>query len=204
VKRSAHPEEVALFPKKYDWKEDRRVQRALDHLYRDTSVELWEECVKRTKDARYCLTLTSPVNDDAHNFSVGSILHNFAKDRLRMVFEQHLPVGKGRPRYYRVGVKDLAKWRMERKDKPLYELQIEVCEKALVELARDARFSKAQKNQAQQKIDAKIKKLRETKRAFVYRFEEFDPGFWGCGYDAELARRAREAIKTGSSFDINK
>src|SRR5687768_10893826 len=46
VFRSGQPDRVALFADGYDWKEEERVRIALDKLYGNVNVELWEELVR--------------------------------------------------------------------------------------------------------------------------------------------------------------
>jgi hypothetical protein len=206
-RRSGGPRIVAIFPANYDWKEDERVRKALDTLYQaDPTVELWDELVRRSKDMSYCMIFTSPVNDDAESFRVRRIADALAYYRLVHVFLQHVPTspdGRGR---LRVRIGDVSKWRMERKDKAIYELQIEAGEIALIEVPKLKHLSKKEKHLARRKIEAEIEKLKKTKRPLFLKYSEFWQPFLGVPYDRKLAALIREAVMKGSSrsFYINK
>jgi hypothetical protein len=94
-----------------------------------------------------------------------------------------------------VGIRGLSEWRKKRAEKSLYELQIEVCEEAIKELAEVKRVPQEQRDAARKKIEAEIATLKRTKRPSNvqggYRFERSGP------YNAELAKRVREGIKSG-------
>jgi hypothetical protein len=217
--RDAWPETVALYPEGYDWKEEERVHRALDELYADTTAELWEELLRRLDDERYCLVDVSPSSEDAYIESVGSACGDLAYARLVDVIREHLPRDPNHEPYrlsLPVGFRqvNLAAWRKERAKKSLYELQIEVCEAALRDLAKVQGVSKAEqaaarrkaevqgvleaeKTAARQKLEAEIAKLRRTKRPHLRKLD-----YPGLTYDAEVAKRVREAVQRGSSEEI--
>jgi hypothetical protein len=205
-RRRGWPRKVALFPEGYDWKEDKRVLKALDELFRDRTVELWEELVRREKkdDRRYCVTLVSSNCEDARIESVGDVCSRLAYARLLDVFEQHLPDNPYKPGRIslKTGIENLAEWRKERAKKSLYQLQIEVCENALRELAKVEGVSEKEKAKARKKTEAEIKKLRETKKPVLVEYE----GFWHPDseyqYKPERAKRVREAVRKGSSEHI--
>lgn len=135
-RRKVTPAAVPLFSKDYDWKEDERVQKALNKLSSDKSIELWEALVQRANDKQYCMTTYSWNNDDAENYTVGDVCSLLAYDRLCNVFVKHLPsvAPYGCPvRLWSIR-DDLLTWRKERKRKSLYELQIEACEMAIRKL----------------------------------------------------------------------
>jgi hypothetical protein len=207
-RRSGRPERVALFPEDYDWEEDKRVLKALDQLYQDKRVELWEELVRRTDDPSYCVTVVSVKNEDADLESVGRICGQLAYSHL-LLFEGHLPLDPskdGERLHLDVGIKNLADWRKERADKPLDQLQIEVCEEAVSRLSKVERVSEVEKASARKKIEAKIEKLRRTKQPDLVGYERFFVPFREYKYNPDLAKRVREVIKNVSSehIDINK
>jgi hypothetical protein len=171
---------VARFPKDYDWKRQKQVYQALFKLHQNTSVELWEELVRRSKDRRYSLTVRSEQTRDSENKTVGVVGSVLAYERLIGVFQKHMPADPGHDGFQlrlHDRIDDLQKWRKDRKDQALFQLQIEVCERALKELQKVKRISKAKKRAARKKIKAEIKKLRRTKRPIIYPSNPFD-GIW--------------------------
>jgi hypothetical protein len=164
------------FPKDYDWKKQKQVYKALVKVYKDTSVEMWEELVRKTGDRRYSLTVTSQQSEDSENRTVGDVCFGLAYDRLIGVFQVHMPPDPnhdGFPICLDDGIENLRKWRNERKNKPLYQLQIELCKRALKELQKVKDVSQAKKNKARKKIKAEIKKLRRTKHPVVFKSDPF-------------------------------
>ncbi|NMC20945.1 MAG: hypothetical protein GYA33_11050 [Thermogutta sp.] len=87
--------------------------------------------------------------------------------------------------------KKLKSWCEERRDKKLYELQIEMCEWAKTELGKPDDFhgiSQLRKRAWISALDAEIESLRESERAVSFPgfgSEEFSP------YSAEKAERIR-------------
>ena len=176
---------VPVFPKSYDWREDKRVSDNLKKLWADNSIELWEELVRMDgTDARYCITVKTP-GDNAKILSVGDICQSLAYGRVLDVYKRVLPVNPHNEcaRIYLnsgIGDKGLAEWRKERKNKSLYELQIEVCENALRSLAKDKELkdvSEAQRKLIRQKIEGQIEKLKRTKAPILFEYTWFDEGY---------------------------
>jgi hypothetical protein len=161
------------FPKDYDWKKQKRLYKTLVRVYKDISVEMWEELARMSDDRRYSLTVTSQASEQSYNLTVGAVCRHLAYDRLVGVFRQHLPYGRGRPDaspriQLEIGINNLAAWQKERKDKSLWELQIEVCERALEELPKAKGVSQAKLVGAGKKIKSEIKNLKRTKRPVVW------------------------------------
>jgi hypothetical protein len=170
------PRKVPRFPKSYDWKEQERVYKALAKLYKDTSVELWEELVRKAGDRRYSLTIVSQQSGNSRNDTVGNVCRRLAYDRLIDVFQRHMPAWPERCGWtvrLDVGIEDLAAWRKKRNDKSLYQLQIEVCERALKEVQKVKGISQEMKDEARKKIKSEIKKLTRTKRPFQIKSDPF-------------------------------
>jgi hypothetical protein len=88
---------------------------------------------------------------------------------------------------------------MDRKDKSLYQLQIEVCELALAELPKVTHFSKEQKDQARRAIEGQLDKLQRTKRPVFLKYPRFYLPYLGAVYDAETAKLIRDAVRSGSA-----
>ena len=189
------PSKVPLFPKDYDWKEEDRVRKALSKLNEDTSVALWDALVQKVDDPHYCVATYSGNTSDVEMRSVGQVCHRLAYGRLCDVFEQHLPSfpPHGCPIYLQEVGRDLPGWRKDRKDKALYQLQIEVCEitlRKLVEL--DAKeVSDKEKAEARKKIEAEIKELRRTKTPK-------EGGGTPRPYPRDEAERVRESYEKGT------
>jgi hypothetical protein len=181
-----YSDRLPLFPRDYDWDEQHRVQKALTELSKDTSEELWEELVRRSDDARYCLTYMDE-GDWGWNRSVGFFCSAHAGAVLRDVALRHLPrqwmTGKRTPALSSQGrwnpglprgmamIADiidiktgLREWREKRKGKALYQLQLELCERAL-DKVRDAEdVPEGEREAARKAIEAEAAKLRQTKR----------------------------------------
>lgn len=123
--------------KKLDSKEANRVDAALKDVIRRFE-ELWPELVEHLSDDRYCKT----VGIDAgypRNWSVCDICQHIIGETLSEPYYQHMPGTKSNFNRFRIPAfakdKDkLRQWCWDRKDRQLYELQIEACEWALGEI----------------------------------------------------------------------
>jgi hypothetical protein len=205
VERSkGRPRTLALFQETYDWKEDKRVLKALNELYQEESADLWEKLVRIKKDKRYCVTLVIVKTDDAEVYTVGDICFNLAYDRLVGVFQQHLPPSelKEGPLVMDIGIEDLGAWRKKRAEKPLYQLQIEVCQLALRALPKYIK-SKDQQFESRIKIAAEIMKLTNQKKPVFLKYHGFHVSYGQPAYDATIAKWVREIIKSGSTEDLD-
>ncbi len=192
-RRASKPQRFPLYPKDYDWKEEERVRKAVWNLSEDMSDEVWEALVQKANDRRYCIASSSGSSDDLEMWSVGRVCYHLAAFRLCEVFEKHLPSYP--PRGPVIQMRDVVKedfptWRKQRKDKALYQLQIEVCEIALRELPKLEAddISDKEKADARKKILAKIAELRRTKRPYVEHME-------GRGTPYPYPRRAAEEVR---------
>jgi hypothetical protein len=201
------PSEVALFPEDHDWKEEERTRTAIEQLEKDQTEAVWEEMVKRIGDPRYSETVTSVKTGTARIVDVGSICASLAYSGLTRVFKQHLPliVGKEGAEVtlrLEILIGDLSRWRKQRAAKSLYELQIEACEMAIQALANVRDVTQAQKELARKKIEAEIAKLTKTKRPVLFGSSTLYYLERGR-YDPELAKRVREAVKSGKYEDLD-
>src|SRR5262245_6801933 len=197
------PRDVALFPEDYDWKEDQRVLEALDKLYQDTTVEVWEALVRRIDDPGYCIINVTDQKQDAYMVSVGEVCRWRAKSRLMDVFDQYLPLSfhlEFHRRLSKRGFSDLAEWRKKRADKSLYQLQIEVGEELLRVLSRTTVFPFGRGDAAlKRKITTVVERLRRAKQRIFFP----ETSVSGRVYNPESAERVRRAVRTGSSEEIN-
>jgi hypothetical protein len=171
------------FPKDYNWKKQKQVYRALVKVYKDTSIEMWEELVRKSGDRRYSLTVTSQQSETSHNRTVGDACRHLAYSRLIHPLRRCLPrdpTHDGWRLNLNFSIGNLREWREERKHKSLYELQIEVCERALEELERRndelrtvKRISQANLDAARKKIKSAIEKLKRTKQPVLFKSNPF-------------------------------
>jgi hypothetical protein len=192
---------LPLFPANYDWKEQRRVEAALNKVAKETTREMWEELVKNLGDKRYSMTLKFADDDlclvDSH-WTVGEFCREIALHELREVWRRHLPTVHGRqiPLHGDGGYFELGAWRQKRKDKALFQLQIESCEWALAALTkvreRDFDEESPTKAQAMKRIKAEINSLRKTKRPVIL---ECTPTPGLEFYTPKHARTCREMIR---------
>jgi len=207
-RRKGHPRSLALFPKGYDWKEEARVHKALDNLYKQASVQLCEELVRRAHDQRYCITLVDNKTGDANNYSVGYICSYLAYLWLADAYLQHLPPdpAKGGERLTvsaNIGQgKSLQEWRKKNAAKSLTQLQIELCEKAITQLAYAENVPKRDKDLAADRIRAEIAKLKKTKKPFAPKLSGFAISYRMIAYNRERADRVRGIVKSGSSENL--
>ena len=205
------PSKVALYPESYDWKEEERVRKAIAKLHEDTTVELWEELVRRSADPGYCCIVVVPVDrENPTTYTVGDVCAGLAYARLTGVFARHIPRDSnrnGRALTVDLGFDRLADWRKERMQKSLYQLQIEVGERMVRELSRlkldgkrlklDGKW-KERIASAREKIEAEIKNLRRTKQPVILKGDKFTDLL----YSKEAARRVRDALRRGYTGDI--
>src|SRR5262249_45207861 len=94
------------------------------------------------------------------------------------------------------GIVDVAEWRKQRASKSLYELQIEVCEKAIKGVANASRVPQDEKDLARKQIEAEIANLKKTKKP-VFLQGDYMLFEKRGRYNADLAKRVREGIKSG-------
>jgi hypothetical protein len=210
--RLSQPGVVALYAESYDWKEEERVRRALERLYHDRTAELWEELVRREDDSRYCAVTLDVMSLEAQTRTVRSICHQHAYWCLVGVFQQHMPYEWG-GRHARLSLDQLDKlgdWRKARRNKLLYEMQIEVGKMALVELAmlRKSRVerelvSKHDIDSARKKMQAELERLRRTKQPIFAEGPFSDVGPHECMYSEAAAREVRERVRSGYEGDLD-
>lgn len=201
---AGRPRRVPLFPDGYDWKEDRRVEKALDQLFQTTTVQLWEELVRREHDPAYCITLYGE-GGSTYVLTVGDVCGNFAFENLVHAFRQYVPpLPDGHPRgfYFTSALREhLADWRKKRADKSLYQLQIEVCETALSELPQLELMTDKDKDLARKRIEAEIDTLRRSKEPSFSKIESWE--WLGYEFYPGEASMLREAVKTGYTGNID-
>lgn len=168
-----------LFPKDYDWEESYRVSRIRSELFRNEDPRLWECFLKHMDDNRYALTAGNSDPVDPRNYSVGDLCWNAAQARLEFA-EVHEKTGNGeRTDRLRLdlGNSNLRKWRKDRSEKSLYELQIEVCEIALEKIKAEKAVTPEQRIKIEQGLRDKIKLLSETTKPLFFGVSENEEHF---------------------------
>jgi hypothetical protein len=182
---------IPVFPNDYDWHEQDRVVKAIDNLREHMTADLWEQMVQTTNDRRYLLTVENRL-ESAQNWSVSTLCQRLAKVSLLGVVRRHWPRKGGRMIGLKIGITNLPKWRKERANKSLYELQIEICEHGLAQLRRAKSISKEQKDATRTKIEAHLEMLKKTKGPI---FVDGIPFTISGLYDAERAAHIRAELK---------
>jgi hypothetical protein len=124
---------IPLFGDQYDWAEQQRVRSAIDAVLRVRTDDMWWRLRAHLTDKRYVLTATR--GGVAENFTVGAMCSDMVAARLCLAFASHLPTVPGRlPPTFRPEEeywKHEKEWTLDRK--PLYEMQIALCEKAIAQ-----------------------------------------------------------------------
>ncbi len=194
---------VPLFADDYDWPEQSRVRAAMLAVLRTNSDDMWWRLREHGPDTRYVLTASQ--GDRAENFSLGSFCCDFASADLCLAYERHLPAAAGRlPSSFHpedVFWKNQQEWSRTRK--PLYQMQIEVCRRAVAQWASVTgtvpgkegpfhTYTTDEKARFPEAVTREIEELNRTKKA---RFMDAvlpgvaAPSGWE-GFDAESGRHA--------------
>ncbi len=182
------PDEDVLFSQHYDWSEYNRVTKAICVLS-DHGEEAWPVMVEHLTDKHYCTSLNFPCSsvDLSENKTVGDICREFILGWLGWGCGRHLTVGFGGvPAKFALGIledgvvprknKPLQEWCRQRKDKKLYELQIEMCEGVISKIPQVPDLSNEERQLIGDSILADIRSLRKSRVAVRF------PGlFWGSG-----------------------
>lgn len=161
-----------LFGANYDWKEYSRTYTAMVELPSKTD-KIWDSLPEYFEDERYSTTVETSSGANV-NFSIGDICLSLTYETLTEPYMSSIPENLDRKVYgselrpdFMEGVEETRKWLDERKGKPVYLLQIEMCEWAKNQLD-NSQFDtvKATEEKAWKKaIDATILKLQNDKRS---------------------------------------
>jgi hypothetical protein len=167
---------AAKFARVYDWSEQRRVRSAMLAVLQEKSDSMWWRLHDHAADPRYVLTASR--NGRARNFSVGEFCSDFAAADLAIPYARHLPAVVGRlpPDFHpeAVFVEHERQWRQN--GKPLYEIQIAVCQRALEqwsgvkgtvagEEGLGHTYTSDEKDRFAAAVSQEIAELRRTRRA---------------------------------------
>ena len=193
-----HPLAYPIFGEKFDWKDQDRVQAAAWALAQDETNDLWGCLMEHVGDKRYSATCQL---DECYpeNYEVGVICEMIAQKKLLCAYLRHLEPGKtahyGGPTRNNVSddTKDfipgsvqfelhyvsylydadgLAKWYHARKGKPLYELQIEMCEWAVKKVEDAHGVAEKPKKEFIAAVRKEIESLKKSRKPVV------DPSPW--------------------------
>ena len=212
----------AIFDDKFDWADQKRVQEAVWTISQNESNELLDHLMEHVADGRY--SVTCEVEDPlAENWDVGSICRIMAREKLLCAYLQYLEPGKtqpyggdsmnavpddateflpGRvqgelhspPQLHVAEGGDMVVWYKGRKGKPLYELQIEMCEWA-IKTVEDARgVAERPKKAFVAAVDKQIGELKKTKKPSVDR-SPFASPITAKVYEFFDAKMAREHVE---------
>ncbi len=192
------PSAYPIFSEQFDWNDQSRVRAAALALAQDGSNDLWGCLVEHFHDTRYSATCEL---DECYpeNWTVGSVCIIIAENKLQCAYLRHLKPGGtshyGGPTFNHVSedTKEflpdsvqrdlhyvpflrnndkLAAWYRARKGKPLFELQIEICEWA-IKRAEDAQGAADKpKKKFVAAVRNEVESLKKNKKPSV------DPSAW--------------------------
>jgi hypothetical protein len=161
-----------IFDSDFDWGEHDRAWKALKLVIQDAEVA-WPELVSHLADDRYCVTYKS-FSGFTYDYTVGQacrevILRNLSRGYFETI--QPLPrqpyLALQTPSFLRDPTR-LKTWCEARREKKLYELQIEICEWAATEVVDPDKFEREDLNTKKVwivGIQRASTSLRETKTA---------------------------------------
>jgi hypothetical protein len=171
---------IARFSPDFDWSDQDRVRKAIQAVQKDGSGEMWWRLRDYAGDDRYALTLGLDVETEIWNISVGYLCSEIAEANLKIAYMRHLPNVSGRMPFDfgALSKEDLKRWA----GTPLYQLQIEVCERAIKQMASlnateslgggDYRrpshaFTAEEKAQFTEAVTKQVEELKRTKKALT-------------------------------------
>jgi hypothetical protein len=161
-----------LYSTKYDWNEDRRVDAAFAQLAKADDEVLWPLLVANIGDRRYA---TVWLRDDqyARFNTVGDLCFWIARTDLLRAYYPAAPRSRFNDipdlplQLFWKQPEQLVEWWRPRREKPLYELQIEVAELALSKIPEldGNEVSKQRADKFRANVASQIADLRRTKTA---------------------------------------
>ena len=164
------PDQRPVFAKNYDWVEQERVLKVIQTLL-DNAEPALSELAENLGDTRYCITFDQ---DYIVNDTIGDTCRTILGESLTAAYMPHIPHGiLSEARLYQPDVlkgdDKTRAWIREQvsKQRPLYELQIELCQWAINEIPNIsdlAKVSDTEKQTAIRNIQAQIETLRTTRK----------------------------------------
>ena len=192
---------VPIYPSKFDWADESRIQSVIGKLWKRDGNELWPHLVQHIDDQRYSFTHSADegLEPIAINRSVGWVCRTIAHDHLIRPYMQFVPTEYPVWDYHVVPykdmsnpeqLKDLKAWYKPRNGKPLYELQIEMCRWAIKQMQSFPQATENEKANFARNVGKQIETLTNGNEALVTGnepvHEEYDT------FTAERAKAIRE------------
>ena len=76
------------FDEQFDFKEQSRVEKAINDLCKNWTDELWFELVSRSDDGSYCIATHRPSAPGAKNWTVGDVCEEIAYTQLTRILDE--------------------------------------------------------------------------------------------------------------------
>ena len=173
------PGATPLFDKTFDWGEQDRVKGAIRAIVKH-AADAWPQLIRHMDDRSYCITIDG--DNGATNRSVGSICSWIVSRNLAAAYYPLMPHQLRREVVYTRfvtpaaarGSDGLKAWCDKRGKRPLYELQIEMCEWSIDELGRMIKgdeIPEVEGNASIAAVRSRIAAMRKSKEPVVF------PGF---------------------------
>jgi hypothetical protein len=153
-----------VFPADFDWNEYRRVTTAIKNVTSNFEVA-WPSLVEHMTDMDYCFTVE--WDDAASNDSRGDVCYHVVQSCVRGAYRDLMPrqdaiYQKEDPGH--LAPKELQRWCRERRDKKLYEIQIEAAEWALSIIPIERKYPKQLQDRAVSGIRKVVTELRDSRK----------------------------------------
>ncbi|MDX1964708.1 MAG: hypothetical protein SFX18_16280 [Pirellulales bacterium] len=163
-----------LFPLNYNWQENDRVANAVKEI--DLTIpSTWSLAVENMLCSKYSITVWSEGDyTHVYNYTRGELLTAMIKSALNRAIVNLMPLDMQSSMYnenaspgFKNDPAELQKWCLQRKDKKLYELQIETAEWAISVIREKSKRPTEEKEDAITAIQGNIDKLRRTQQPIL-------------------------------------
>lgn len=166
--------DVPVSNKGYRWEEESRAHDAFMELWKHNGSELWPHLARHADDPRYAFTWSDDEDELILTESVGKLCCRVARDDLTRPYMQYIG-GYGQEFNARLyhsmespkELKDLKAWCQARAEKPLYELQIEMCRWAIANMRAAADIAEKPKIDFIRNVEGQIQELAKAKKPLV-------------------------------------
>jgi hypothetical protein len=198
--------EPPSFAEKFDWPEYFRARRAIQPVVAHAE-EIWHELLEHCDDGRYCTTVH---NDIGRNYSVGQVSELIVRGWLTEGYIRHfprlceaVPYPESMKLYYKLQCpdmitrrKNMTDWCRRHGDKPLYELQIEMCNWAVARVASLKDISDRQREPFIRAVREQIQTLSKSKKAIPFPGFDKNEDFLAYGHDRGRKGGGRKGDKS--------